>query len=365
MEKEMISGRNSYMDALTVLSCFAVVVLHCTTVVFANRGDQEWFVSVSLQSIFLFAVPVFFMISGANLLGYRERYTTKTFFVKRFKRVVITLVGYSALYYLIGCFWPDVFGQPARQLSLYGFIDGLFTNGICDVYWFFYAIIALYLMTPILSLLTERKRLFEYALALSAISTVVIPMLNRFMPTNDLFAQFAVPYLSGFIMYYLLGYYLAHFTNDIKRPLPLIVVGICCVLVVAFMTIRTNLPHTVASGAFEEYDSFYAKAEGLLIAIVSACLFMGFRHLEPRLKGMGRWQQQAIRKISSLSLGVYAIHMLVINTLDMCIAPDLLWNVAIRPFVVFGISLALSWCISLISKSLKKLVGEIRPAQKV
>lgn len=359
-----MSSRNNYMDVLTSLSCFAVVVLHCTTVVFANRGDQEWFVSVALQSVFLFAVPVFFMISGANLLGYRERYTTKTFFLKRFKRVVITLVGYSALYYLIGCFWPDVFGQPARQLSLYGFIDGLFTNGICDVYWFFYSIIALYLMTPILSLLTERKRLFEYALSLSIISTVVIPMLNRFMPTNDLFAQFAVPYLSGFIMYYLLGYFLAHFMDDIKRPLPLIAVGICCVLVVAFMTIRTNLPHTVASGAFEEYDSFYATAGGLLIAIMSACLFMVFRHFEPDFKGMGKRRRQAIRGISSLSLGVYAVHMLVINTLDVYIVPDLLWDVAIRPFVVFGISLALSWCISLVSSSLKRLAGAIKPVSR-
>ena len=359
-----MSFRNNYMDALTSLSCFAVIMLHCTTVVFANRGDQEWFVSVALQSVFLFAVPVFFMISGANLLGYRDRYTTKTFFLKRFKRVVVTLVGYSALYYLIGCFWPETFGQPERQLSLYGFVDGLFTNGICDVYWFFYAIIALYLMTPILSLLTERKRLFEYALILSVVSTVVIPMLNRFMPTNDLFAQFTVPYLSGYIMYYLLGYYLVHFTADIKRPLVLVAVGVCCVLVVAFMTIRTNLPHTVASGAFEGYDSFYASAEGLLIAIMSACLFMVFRHFEPKFREMGK-QRHLIRKISSLSLGVYAVHMLVINTINAHIAHNLLWDVAIKPFVVFGISLVLSWLISLISSSLKKLAGDILPSLRV
>lgn len=40
-----------YMDVLNVLSCFAVVVLHCTTVVYVNQGDVQWFVSIALQSL--------------------------------------------------------------------------------------------------------------------------------------------------------------------------------------------------------------------------------------------------------------------------------------------------------------------------
>ena len=65
-----------------------------------NTGDAEWLIDVVYQSLCIFAVPVFFMISGANLLGYRKKYDTKTFFVKRFKKVVFTLCVASAIVYV-------------------------------------------------------------------------------------------------------------------------------------------------------------------------------------------------------------------------------------------------------------------------
>ena len=34
--------RRHYMDVLNVLSCFAVVALHCTTVVYVNQGDLQY-----------------------------------------------------------------------------------------------------------------------------------------------------------------------------------------------------------------------------------------------------------------------------------------------------------------------------------
>ena len=108
-----------YMDALNVLSCFAVVVLHCTTVVYVNQGNVQWFVSVVLQSLFLFAVPVFFMISGANLIGYRSRYSTKVFFQKRLKRVLMTLVGFSFFIYVLSCLVPAQLGLQSRSIGMF------------------------------------------------------------------------------------------------------------------------------------------------------------------------------------------------------------------------------------------------------
>ena len=92
--------RHYWIDLLNVIACFAVVVLHCSTSIFMNTGDAEWLIDVVYQSLCIFAVPVFFMISGANLLGYRKKYDTKTFFVKRFKKVVFTLCVASAIVYV-------------------------------------------------------------------------------------------------------------------------------------------------------------------------------------------------------------------------------------------------------------------------
>lgn len=129
--------RHYWIDLLNVIACFAVVVLHCSTSIFMNAGDAEWLIDVVYQSLCIFAVPVFFMISGANLLGYRKKYDTKTFFVKRFKKVVFTLCVASAIVYVSSPLIKyAVAGYPV-DISMWGFIDGLFHNTICDVYWFF------------------------------------------------------------------------------------------------------------------------------------------------------------------------------------------------------------------------------------
>ena len=57
-----------YIDILNILSCFAVVVLHCSGGVFYYQKTRLWFIYMFLQTVAHFAVPVFFMITGANLI---------------------------------------------------------------------------------------------------------------------------------------------------------------------------------------------------------------------------------------------------------------------------------------------------------
>lgn len=61
-----------YIDILNILSCFTVVVLHCSGGVFYYQKTRLWFIYMFLQTVAHFAVPVFFMITGANLLDYRK-----------------------------------------------------------------------------------------------------------------------------------------------------------------------------------------------------------------------------------------------------------------------------------------------------
>ena len=343
-----MSKRNIYMDMLNVIASFAVIVLHCTTSVFLNTGDYRWHWDVVLQACFLFAVPVFFMISGANLIGYRERYSTKEFFKRRFKRVLVTLVGYSALYYLLGCLAPQTFGQPTRSISIFAFLDGLFTNSICDVYWFLYAILVLYAITPLLSKIADDTKLFGYATALSVVTTVVIPLANRFAPDHSFFDLMQVSYLSGWIMYYLLGYYLVHIFSKHLHPLLGVVFGVFSVAVSVIMTIRTNMPHAVISGSFSEFDSFYLSASGFFTAVYSCCMLVLFKEGEPLFSRLGNAVKKVIAYVSSLSFGVYAVHMLIINTLDVYVQHSLEWDIRIRPFVVFAIALAISAFVQLV-----------------
>lgn len=80
--------RKAYLQVLSVLSCFAVIFLHVNHCFWDFGYEDYWILANFIESIMYFAVPVFFMITGATLLNYRKRYSTKNIF----KNVFIKLL---------------------------------------------------------------------------------------------------------------------------------------------------------------------------------------------------------------------------------------------------------------------------------
>ena len=87
----------SYITLLSVISAIAVVMIHVNAACLGNVGAENryWFGAIVIDCISCSAVPIFFMISGANLLDYRERYSTKEYFIKRIKKTVIPFIVWS------------------------------------------------------------------------------------------------------------------------------------------------------------------------------------------------------------------------------------------------------------------------------
>lgn len=62
------------------ISAFAVVVLHINGELFWSfNKERYWIMGNIIDCIFYFAVPVFFMITGATLLDYPKRYGLKEY----------------------------------------------------------------------------------------------------------------------------------------------------------------------------------------------------------------------------------------------------------------------------------------------
>ncbi|BCV19073.1 hypothetical protein ATOBIA_N13630 [Atopobiaceae bacterium P1] len=179
-------------------------------------GDPKWFTSFFLQAAFIFAVPVFFAVSGMNLLDYRSKYDTKTFFIKRVKRVgVVLLFGSAVCYLLYGLFPLSFWGAENATLTVKGFIKGLLSNTINDTYWFLYTIIYLYMLTPLLSLAAQRKHLLEYIMGCSLLVSVFIPLAATLgfdrSYLDPLFGWAAFANVA--LLYYVGGFYLARYLN--------------------------------------------------------------------------------------------------------------------------------------------------------
>lgn len=65
-----------YIQILGVIACLAVVAMHVNGCFWQFSYDRYWITANIIECICYFAVPIFFMISGATLLNYRKRYTT-------------------------------------------------------------------------------------------------------------------------------------------------------------------------------------------------------------------------------------------------------------------------------------------------
>ena len=86
-----------YYDVLNVVACFGVVAMHFNGLVYAYSPTFDWFQALFVDCFFYWAVPVFFMLTGATLLGYRDKYDTKTFFSKRLRRVAVPFLAWSLI----------------------------------------------------------------------------------------------------------------------------------------------------------------------------------------------------------------------------------------------------------------------------
>ena len=117
-----------HIDILNVVSMAAVVTLHtnyakCYDVM---NSSGSWYLSCFIHSICSFAVPIFFMITGATLLDYGKRYDTKAFFKKRCSKTMIPFLFWSIAAFLFKLFY--LHGIDISELSISYVADGILNS---------------------------------------------------------------------------------------------------------------------------------------------------------------------------------------------------------------------------------------------
>lgn len=314
-------------DALNIVACFAVVVLHCSLTVFGPARDTSWSIALVWQSASIFAVPVFFMISGMNLIGYRDRQTTEHFFKRRLLKVGGALLFGSIVCYVLYCAFPSSFFGGEKFAGTFGLIDFVkrfLTNDINDTYWFLYAIIYLYLLTPILSLIAKNKRCIQYILALCLCVSVLIPLVEK-MGFNPMYfgTLFNWPLFSSVsLLYYLGGYYLHTYTQPLTRNGRVVALVFVIVSVAGMALSGFQLNAGASAKPGMSYDPFFTDTASPFCVMLAFSLFLLFQSSENWLKRRKPISLKRIRTVSGLSLDIYLFHVMVINWLGTFVPPN-------------------------------------------
>ena len=145
MDRQTAPQRNYVIDLLRVLAIIGVVVIHVTSRTLENGGYDILRLNLSLilNQIFRFAVPLFFLISGFTLeYRYSKGVSAKLFYKKRIAKLLVPYIIWSGVYYLF------MFNNTVSSLFSLNFVYQLLLGTAAIQMYFIPSIAVLYILFP-------------------------------------------------------------------------------------------------------------------------------------------------------------------------------------------------------------------------
>lgn len=293
-----------YFDLLNIFACFAVVALHVNGAVHTFAKTRNWVSCMFIEALFYFAVPVFFMLTGATLMNYRKRYDTGAFFKKRIFKTFVPFIIWS----IIGICW-SIFYTKGMKISDINtpakFISAVINCKGMGIYWFFPALFSVYLTIPLFSLVDEDKRIgkkgiFTYLILVYIVLNVLLPFVCRLTGIQWNSALNAVS-CGGYVVWFLIGYLLANTDINKKFRILIYILG----LIGFFMYFYLTVQNSFKTGRF---DKTYAGYMNIPAMLMGTAVFVSFKYGKWNLIEKHEKAVRLVRNLSSASFGVYLIH---------------------------------------------------------
>lgn len=293
-----------YFDLLNIFACFAVVALHVNGAVHTFAKTRNWVSCMFIEALFYFAVPVFFMLTGATLMNYRKRYDTGAFFKKRIFKTFVPFMIWS----IIGICW-SIFYTKGMKISDINtpakFISAVINCKGMGIYWFFPALFSVYLTIPLFSLVDEDKRIgkkgiFTYLILVYIVLNVLLPFVCRLTGIQWNSALNAVS-CGGYVVWFLIGYLLANTDINKKFRILIYILG----LIGFFMYFYLTVQNSFKTGRF---DKTYAGYMNIPAIFMGTAVFLFFKYGKWNFIDKHEKAVRLVRNLSSASFGVYLIH---------------------------------------------------------
>ncbi len=309
--------RIGYMDLIRVVACYMVTMIHVRFAFDLNTDVATQFYVTFLRP----CVPFFIMISGALLLPIK--YDTRTFFKKRFSRVLIPFLIWSVAYVFL----------PAPSTINFGGIENVLTTSdlhpilksilmipmnftwVNVHFWFMYTIIGLYLFMPVISPWIEKvsKRGIEAFLLVWLITTVLFYAQISFPQIHGVcdWNEFGMLYnFGGYLGYLILGYYLKRYNS--LSYFKSIGLGMILFMTGGFFTFKGlvfslhNADQMTWIAAEGQKVEFFINNLSINVVMMTAGLFMILQKIN--LKGISG---SIIKELSKYSYGIFLVHYII------------------------------------------------------
>lgn len=326
-----------HIDILNVISMAAVVTLHtnyakCYDVMSTSRS---WYLSCILHSICSFAVPVFFMITGATLLDYGKRYSTKDFFKKRCSKTVIPFLFWSLAAFLFKLFY--LHGIDASEVSFTYVLDGILNSRFNENYWYFITLFGVYLAIPLFGFIKDedKEKVCFYALVTAFIFNILIPECVRVFGINIKWSIWQIS-VSEYLIYVFAGYYMNKKEFSDKQTHLIYTAGLVSVIALIAATV-------IQSSVRGEMVNEWRNPDSVTLFFMACSLFLFLKNNSERMMN-NRLLNMLVVNLRDYTFGVYLLHWFVRRFL----LHQFGWNDHNMIYCIFGAWLIILLCVCII-----------------
>ena len=340
------SVRLIWLDFIKVLSAFAVVMTHIASIGWQAMVPtaQGWFITSVYEIATRFAVPCFFMVSGALMLNPRRCNSNYGSYCRRALHMGLIALTVSFLFFLMQYLLQ---GWQGWRLILSSTIDGPY------FIWYLWVLVGIDLLIPALRAIAEKREALISTLIVLAVFVIGKSTVSAMLPNtllNIWFDNFIL-FCSGMegILYYLLGAFLISSKLDIRQQVHLSIAGLISLVIAIFLNYRSAL----INGA----DLYYVARDNLFIAVFSIGFF-SFGQLCSRKIQTSR----IIKSLSAVGLYIYLIHpFLRLVMEELTIFEPIIQGLLESPLIAVPMVSLIIWALSaLIAVPLSKVIDFIR-----
>lgn len=287
-----MNTREKSYDILRVLACIFIICNHAPLPYGHANG-------LFLSSLSYFTVPgigLFFMLSGALLLPLKT--DTFSFLKRRITKVIYPTLFWTLFYLGLNL----ALGKESFGIS--NILSIPFSTQGNSVLWFMYTLIGLYLLSPILShwLKNSSKKEIKFYLSLWGIS-LCYPLIRSFITLNQSETGILY-YFTGYAGYFVLGYYCKNYKESLKWK---------WIIPSTFIAIAAPVFCKVMKLEVDFYDLFWFLS--IFVVILCIAYYKLNELVCDKLKLTEGKFYSIAQELSSLSFGIYLVHIFVMRYL--------------------------------------------------
>ncbi|MFE4110126.1 acyltransferase [Kosakonia sp. YIM B13611] len=287
--------RIATIDLLKILAIFLVILAHVT--LFFLNHDESDVVLCFFRQAGLCGVALFFICSGYFLLNNKHE-DQANYVIAKIKSIVGVLIFWLLFYYAYDTWWISRF-TDVPEINLLNYLNVSKATTEATPLWFIFAIIPLYIFTPLMRHTFKKERASEILKVVVLMVIIAnLTLLNIWTEASFNFSLFAfnllIPFQPEGLICFLIGGYLGLVKPTLRQ------FSIAHIMTLTLAVIALFVLAYISSSA--GIAIFYGKFYNILLLISSVGLFLFIVNLNINM--LPRW----VSNLSDNVLGIYLVH---------------------------------------------------------